>query len=403
LKISQHNHLLHFSFRFVLRFVTLVIILSGLLAQCGNAQSRIVDPALTVHEWGTFTSVAGVDGLAVEWSPLSGPNLPGFVEHFRTEGFKVSLRGTVRMETPVLYFYSPRSMTVSVQVAFANGLFTEWYPHARVTPETAWTGGTLSGTDDATLTWKGVSLEPGAATFLRETSNSDSHYYAARETSATPLRVNSPKGNQHEKFLFYRGVSAMRVPIAAQIDPQGRLLVRPLIKAQIPAAILFERRGDKVGYRLSRPLQEITLLDFPELTSSVESLYADLESILVENGLYPDEAHAMLETWRSTWFEEGSRLFYIVPPCFVDNILPLTITPSPAQTVRVFVGRLEIVSPATQKAVQAALASNDQATLAKYSRFLEPIQAVIKTRNSASPQTTRSGDATSGVGVAKTH
>ena len=195
----------------------------------------------------------------------------------------------------------------------------------------------------------------------------------------------------------------MRVPIAAQIDPQGRLLVRPLIKAQIPAAILFERRGDKVGYRLSRPLQEITLLDFPELTSSVESLYADLESILVENGLYPDEAHAMLETWRSTWFEEGSRLFYIVPPCFVDNILPLTITPSPAQTVRVFVGRLEIVSPATQKAVQAALASNDQATLAKYSRFLEPIQAVIKTRNSASPQTTRSGDATSGVGVAKTH
>src|SRR6059036_2986773 len=35
---------------------------------------------LVVHEWGTFTSIAGKDGVAVDWHPLNGPSdLPKFV------------------------------------------------------------------------------------------------------------------------------------------------------------------------------------------------------------------------------------------------------------------------------------------------------------------------------------
>jgi hypothetical protein len=64
---------------------------------------------------------------------------------------------------------------------------------------------------------------------------------------------------------------------------------------------------------------------------------------------------------------------YIVPTAFVDGILPLSINPAPAQTTRVFVGRLELITPATEKAVQRALVTHDGATLEKYSRFLEPI------------------------------
>src|SRR6266851_7271665 len=98
--------------------------------------ARPVYSSLTAHEWGTFTSIAGNEGQAVEWSPLTGStDLPAFVEHFRDPGFKLGLRGTVRMETLVLYFYDSREETVSVQVAFANGVITEWYPHAiRVEP-----------------------------------------------------------------------------------------------------------------------------------------------------------------------------------------------------------------------------------------------------------------------------
>src|ERR1700680_3722016 len=48
-------------------------------------------PDLTVHEWGTFTAIAGKDGRAAEWLPLSLPryppstDLPQFVEHIRRQ------------------------------------------------------------------------------------------------------------------------------------------------------------------------------------------------------------------------------------------------------------------------------------------------------------------------------
>ncbi|HEX9233607.1 MAG TPA: hypothetical protein VF863_04265 [Candidatus Acidoferrum sp.] len=81
----------------------------------------------------------------------------------------------------------------------------------------------------------------------------------------------------------------------------------------------------------------------------------------------------MLLSWIDSWFEEGSRLIYIVPRAFVDRILPLKIDPQPAGIQRVFVGRMELVTPATQKAIVTALSSRDDATLAKYGRFLAPI------------------------------
>src|SRR5581483_10390250 len=75
-----------------------------------------VDDNLTVHEWGTFTSVAARDGTSVQWAPLSGaPDLPCFVDRLSPRNLKLS-PGLVRMETPVLYFYSPRALTASVHV-----------------------------------------------------------------------------------------------------------------------------------------------------------------------------------------------------------------------------------------------------------------------------------------------
>jgi len=98
---------------------------------CRANANQLAETDLTVHEWGTFTSIAGPDGLSMDWLPLTGStDLPSFVEHFREVAFKGGLRGTTRMETPVLYFYSTRETTVSVNVSFDKGLITEWYPHA---------------------------------------------------------------------------------------------------------------------------------------------------------------------------------------------------------------------------------------------------------------------------------
>jgi len=372
----------------------LFALLVGCFAIWSDLPARNAEPTfagLTVHEWGTFTSIAGRDGQAVEWSPLTGSttgstDLPSFVEHFRTPEFKLGLRGTVRMETPVLYFYDSREEQVSVKVNFVKGLITEWYPRASsVGPATnpeEWS--LFQGHTDGSIAWDAVTISPSLrAEFPRQAQeNHYNHYYAARMTSATPLRVKTPAGEQHEKFLFYRGVSTFRVPVSAKLAADGKVQIENSAEEEIPNSILFERRGDKVGYRIGGAVGKDTTLAPPELIGNVDDLGRELVGMLVKQGLYLDEAQAMVETWRGSWFEEGSRLIYIVPEKFVNGILPLSINPAPAQIARVFVGRLELVTSATEKAVETAFAARDKVTLEKYGRFLEPILQTMMAKES---------------------
>ena len=93
----------------------------------------------------------------------------------------------------------------------------------------------------------------------------------------------------------------------------------------------------------------------------------------------------MVETWRDSWFEQGTRLFYIVSRAAVDSILPLEIQPQPADVTRVFVGRMELVTAATKREVKDAIGGNDKATLAQYARFLRPIVDGILADSDSAP------------------
>jgi hypothetical protein len=336
---------------------------------------HLVDSPLIAHEWGTFTSIASPDGRAMEWLPLTGSaDLPSFVEHLANTDFKSGLRGTIRMETPVVYFYSPRETTVSVHATFSNGLITEWYPHASVPALDPRRDFALSQKHaEGAVTWNQVAIEPNASPNFPLDALPDNRYYAARQTSANPISIDTPSGPQRERFLFYRGVSSVLPPLTASLTTDNSVQLQNHFFDPIPSAILFERRGSKLGYRVLGPLAGEATVSAPSLDGSLDSLFSTLEGLLISHGLFPDEAHAMLETWRTSWFDEGSRILYIVPRRFVDSVLPLSISPPPAQLTRVFVGRLELITPATQEAVQAAFDSNDQATLAHYGRFLEPI------------------------------
>src|SRR5579872_2075985 len=91
------------------------------------------DAGLTVHEWGTFTSIAAADGGAEQWVSLSPPaDLPCFVYHLSAQCVKCG-PAKVRMETPVVYFYAPQPLMASVRVDLPRGLITEWYPQATQT------------------------------------------------------------------------------------------------------------------------------------------------------------------------------------------------------------------------------------------------------------------------------
>jgi hypothetical protein len=341
------------------------------------------DHHLIVHEWGTFTSVAGKDGVALEWRPLNGPSdLPKFV-HTIQEGAgglrhvpgKGDLTASVRMETPVLYFYSGGEMDVSVKVDFPKGKITEWYPQARSV--------------DTSIDWGRLKVAPGAA-FELPVDGSNSHYYPAREVDAAPLRVCGTNGKhgQQEKFLFYRGVGTFDLPLSVKLEGD-QIDLKNQSRDEVAHLIIFENRGGRIGYRVADSFRGETKYERPTLDKNIDSLLRDLKQVLVASGLYDKEADAMIKTWRDSWFEEGVRVFYILPRRMTDEILPITIEPRPARLVRVLVGRAEVITPEMERSVRRRVSQlGDPSPLAretalreirKYGRFSGPILERILT------------------------
>ena len=364
--------------RLALVFGAVLLMVAGItikLRRTSNANSS-KENRLVVHEWGTFTSIAGKDGLALEWRPLNGSSdLPKFV-HTMQDGrglrhgpTKADLTTVVRMETPVIYFYTNREMDITAEVKFPKGRITEWYPQARSVA--------------AGINWGSLKLAPDAA-FNLPVDSSNNHYYAARETDSAPVQLCGTNGRpvEQEKFLFYRGAGSFELPISVKLT-NDRLDLANRSKEEISRLIIFENRNGRVGYRVLDHFSGETAIERSQLDKDVEAVIRDLRQVLVSSGLYEKEADAMIKTWRDSWFEEGMRIFYILPRGITDSTLPLQIDPQPAELVRVLVGRTEVITPEMENAVkrQVSMLSDaspkvrEQASLAiqKLGRFYEPI------------------------------
>ena len=363
----------------------LLVLLASASVILSAAEVQTAQPNdFTVHEWGTFTSIAGQDGSAVDWDALGGVNdLPRFVNDFGYRCFKWRITGTVRMETPVLYFYSSQALEAHVKISFPKGLITEWYPQAQYEIFQK------SGSDGAThrmdnkepyaidtslrsvtgaIEWPSIQVEPNTSPAL-PTETAPSRYYAARQTDSAPISV----GEEHEKFLFYRGVGRFPVPLSARMANDGSITVENHGAKPVPTVILFENRDGHLGFHNAGAVKGAATLDLPSLDSSLPALREELETALTAQGLFPKEAQAMVETWRDSWFEEGTRLIYIVPSRAVDAFLPLHVDPAPAQTARVFVGRIELITPEATRSVEEAIAKGDWQAIERHGRFLGPI------------------------------
>ena len=341
------------------------------------AELKVENNPVIAHEWGTFTSVADEDGNPVQWAPLFGaPDLPCFVAHFDTSHVtKWQISGLVRMETPVLYFYSQRPLTLSVHVDFPRGLITEWYPQAsKVTPAAPAIVGPIYR--NGSIEWDAVSLLPGENLDFPSTLGA-SRYYAARQTDSVPLRI----GTQQEKLIFYRGVGNFLPPLRPRYEADGTLEIRNAGSEPIPLAILFQNHKGKIGYKAIRSIEDT--IDSTAPTADLGQLRSELITALVGFGLYPKEASAMLETWRDSWFEEGTRVLYIMPRRDVDSVLPLTVTPVPQRITRVFVGRAEVLSPSTKETLRDAVDRGDYSSLEKFGRFLDIYAQRLKLRGAA--------------------
>jgi hypothetical protein len=341
--------------------------------------------SFVAHEWGTFTSVSTADGKAQLWNPLSGPSeLPSFV--YRSSEVRQCFKGSrsdlalVRMETPVIYFYTDRDVRASVKVDFPRGCFSEWYPLAR--------------TERQTINWDGFVVQPGAKERF-PVDRSRSHYYPARETDAAPLSLGDEQKVEQEKFLFYRGIGNFNLPLSVRLEGD-QAIIRNAGPDEIAKVILFENREGRLGWRIHNSLKSEVAIAPPVLDKQVESLLREFEKTLVEQGLYEKEAAAMVKTWRDSWFEEGLRVFYILPRRVTDAILPITIKPQPSELARVFVGRAEVITPEMEKEIRAAAQlfgeNSPEARAAaiknvrRYGRFADPVlrEAMKSAKDNAS-------------------
>jgi hypothetical protein len=339
--------------------------------------------ALEVHEWGTFTVLSGPNALQVPW--YAGANelarLPGFVSPGL--GFKTG-RSRVRMETPVLYFYPEKPMAVSIEVSLVNGTIAETFPHSSggVAAPNPMTGISFSGK------WTGTLHPPTDRQALANippipAAESAEPYGAAREVpdawifqsdlKSIPDLAVQPQLPQAEKFIFYRGAGSD--PIATNASVTGDVVtVQNLWDQALDFSVALRVRDGlaswvRVPHLAARPADvqatkhEVTLPPAGRPLSEVENeLAAEWKAALAHHGLTPDEASAMVETWRKTWFREsGDRLLALMPQGAVDAMLPLKITPTPEKTTRVFVARIEMVSDQTAARLAAVLSGKPDA------------------------------------------
>ncbi len=336
------------------------------------------DEGFAAHEWGTFTSVQGGDGIQLEWNPFIRTDLPGFVynRNIRPGGLgaangflnvvsKGAMPSFVRMETPVIYFYSEMERTVDATVNFVGGRITEWYPQAtRVGPYQTTNKAGMQQAGQAFIEWAGLKILPrgtkeiSADQLIRE--KGESHYYSARETDANFLRMASPharNGPEYERDLFYRGVGFFQAPLTLTLQGnENHLQLSTKYREPLTDMFVLTVRNGMARYqsinRLEASAERVVNLEgkpFAPLTEVQGRIMAEMKAALVKQGLYAKEAQAMVDTWKDQWFaEEGVRVLYLLPRAWTEATLPLTIKPRPKDIVRVMVGRAELITPAME-------------------------------------------------------
>ncbi|MEW6283059.1 MAG: hypothetical protein AB1758_30885 [Candidatus Eremiobacterota bacterium] len=310
---------------------------------------------LILHEWGTFTCLQDETGQALGGINTDDEPVPDFVHSLgpivrnRTDskgtGAPVLPGVTLRLETPVVYIYPsvqdphPR---LDLHVEFRGGWLTQFYP-AATRADAPGLPDALSSRTVGRLEWDGIQVgtpESGPSTDLPV-------WTAPRLAGAPGLTV----GQEHESYLFYRGVGHLDSPL--------RIRANRLATSTVPVARLWVAHiradGTTAYRRVEGPVgANQVALPAPEGFSAgnLARLRLELQAALEADGLYEREAVAMLKTWEVSYFQSpGLRVFYLVPRVWTDQVLPLHLS-VPAQVERVMMGRVELISPEQREVLE---------------------------------------------------
>ncbi len=388
-----------------------VLLLVGLplgLAALGFPTGGAHGSGLVVHEWGTFTSLQDENGHAIGGINTDDEPVPPFVHDLAqtlliraTELPPVLLNKgapgchpdvTMRLETPVICFHLPKSQTkplaLDVNVEFRGGWLTQFYPSAEgVAPgvESGPSFGHLRSDTIGQLKWPALTV--GSAANGPATA---AHVWTSpRAVDAASVTTTD---NESEKFLFHRSVAHIDAPLQVARNSKGdQLSIRNNLDAalhrKLPLVIrhlwLTEVRPD--GSSAFRRLDPVTMpAEGKDSRSSTSATFAnadfspqnaarfraDMHRALTEEGLFADEADALLNTWELSYFKSpGLRLFFVVPRAWTEYYLPLQIS-VPAEVTRVMMGRIELVTP-SQRALLRRIAAGPAPDMQSFQQALD--------------------------------
>ena len=361
--------------------ITLAVI--GGLMVTGRLLAQPAD--YVVHEWGTFTSVSGSDGVRLPGVQHEEETLPSFVREMDGlcrymedcgKGYGRPLHNvTVKLETPVLYFYSDTARHASVSVGFKGGSISQWYPQrsgGETPPELKRddNGNIVSGGIDfaqgyhGAIRWDVDVLPPGAYSPATVLDGDETPAWIYPRLTDSNL-VTTGDG-RHEKYLFYRGVGNFDLPMTFQMPDDGTLRIRNTGTDRVPFLLVYDRPEPRYHDDGTIATDEARFLAIPGLDVGADSevhmrdlerpahfqmpVLASLQGALKSAGLYQKEADAMIQTWWRSYFKTpGRRVFWVVPRAFTDQTLPLTLEPTPKSVVRVMVGRAELLTPSFER------------------------------------------------------
>lgn len=355
----------------------------GAVASVGGGSSGGAS-GITVHEWGTYTSVHATDGHALGGVHHVDEALPSWVyrRHFTPYDYYFETlpeEPLEQLETPVLYFHSDHLEAVKVEVSFPEGLVSEWYPDASgfLPPMNGITQ--LAG---GAMTWD-VTLDPAINPSSFLAVSPEEIWAPSRNVASTPVRFTPAAGTpQTEQFIFYRGLAKFAPPFRTSVAADGTITLVNASPESISAVFLL--RTDATGgafvslgeLAAGGQLTHATPSIDTSMLSFLGAAHLALETALMGTGLYADEAQAMVDTWTRSWFQNvGLRVLYLAPRAWTEKWLPTKITPAPSEFTRTLVGRVELLTVAEEQQLVSdisAAASADAIHLTSLGRFAEP-------------------------------
>jgi hypothetical protein len=365
------------------------------LAAAGFIVASPSDPAgLVVHEWGTLLAMNGSDGISLDGMYHEEHALPSFVHARSKDQLRMRL-SQVKMETPVIYFYTPQVQRVEVEVGYPTGLWTQWYPQATTVRPGIVQAGSPPQTRNGNISWNVIIRPPNMKNGAPPATSADALWNYARDVDAAyvttdPTNWAKPQ-EEWERFIFYRGLGEAPMPMQARLG-SGRITASTLESDGVRHLFILRVENGRGAYAYVPALTAKAGLDQPvpdmsesrPLNEFVKHVSDDVARRLAESGLYEKEARAMVNTWASSYFKtDGVRMLFVLPQSWTDRFIPMRINPAPQQLVRVMVGRMELLDAARERRAEDAireLSSSDSAarerafeTLRSEGRYVEPI------------------------------